>query len=99
MPAGGARANKGAQPHPVQKKRQRFVALLNVDQRPVYFDSGSNCFPGLQNVGFKAPEWKKSRGPLGEVSFNQIAADAKRIVPGADISPGFTAKEMNGTGQ
>ena len=34
---------------------------------------------------------------MGEVSFNQIAADAKRIVSLADIAPGFTAKEMNGS--
>ena len=34
---------------------------------------------------------------MGEVPFNQIAADAKRIVPLADIPPGFTAKEMNGS--
>ncbi len=80
----------------MQKYRQGFVALLQVEQRPVNLKSGSECFRGLQEVGIKAPQWKKPCRSLGKISFGQIAADAECIMPGVAVTPGLAPQKMNG---
>ena len=84
------------QPKPVEKQGEGLVAPLEVGQGPEELDSGCDGLAGIQDVGLKATKWKEPGRPLGEISFDHIAADSIGLMAGPDITPAFACLEVDG---